>query len=468
MTASIMKAIAIISCKTLALSASILLVFVVLLFSNQQKYFQTDIFQVTTRKPHESTTNISHLVFGLLGSTRAWHYRKPYIESWWRPNVTRGFLYLDTNPTNDLLPWSPASPPFRVSDDISKLLKEIKHVAPIMARMVHGVIEVFREEREGVRWYIMGDDDSMFFADNLVDVLSAYDHTKYIYLGGHSECYMSNQIYSHDMGFGGAGLILSYPLAKMVQKNIEDCFRRYPYLNSADLILMTCVNDFGVSMTAHQGLHQIDLHGDISGLFSSHPKAPLLSLHHIDHIDPFFRTMDRSESAKHLMKAANVDQSRLLQQTICYNRKISWSFSLSWGFSVHIYEKIIPRSILKIPLETFRPWSGRFKPPFYMFNTRPLSNDPCAMPHVFSFDSIKKINDHEVLTNYVRMAPRGLPSCGLAGNHSADMVSRIEVLSPVTKPNQNGKTECCDVVTADGMEVAKIKLRDCTEDELIA
>nr|GEV29807.1 glycoprotein-N-acetylgalactosamine 3-beta-galactosyltransferase [Tanacetum cinerariifolium] len=343
MTASIMKVpTPIISCKTLAVLASILLVFIVLLFSNQPNYFQTDIFQLaTTRKssslPQESTTNISHLVFGLLGSTKAWHYRKPYIESWWRPNVTRGFLYVDTHPTNDLLPWSPASPPFRISDDISKLLNETKHVAPIMVRMVHGVIEVFREEREGVRWYIMGDDDSMFFVDNLVDVLSTYDHTKYIYIGGHSECYMSNQIYSHDMGFGGAGLIMSYPLAKMVQKNIEDCFRRYPYLNSADLILMTCVNDFGVSMTAHQGLHQIDLRGDISGLFSSHPKAPLLSLHHIDHIDPFFRTMDRSESAKHLMKAAN-----------------------------------------------------------------------------------------------------------------------------------NGKTECCDVVVTDGMDVAKLKLRDCTEDELIA
>nr|GEU66631.1 glycoprotein-N-acetylgalactosamine 3-beta-galactosyltransferase [Tanacetum cinerariifolium] len=336
-----------ISCKTLALSASLLLVFVVLLFSNQPNYFQTDIFQVTSRKssslPHESSnTNIYHLVFGLLGSTQAWHYQKPYIELWWRPNVTRGFLYLDTDPTNDLLPWSPASPPFRVSDDISNLLNEIKHVAPIMARMVHGVIEVFREEREG-----------------------------------------------------RGGLIMSYPLAKMVQKNVEDCFRRYPYLNSADLILMTCVNDFGVSMTAHQGLHQIDLRGDISGLFSSHPKAPLLSLHHIDHIDPLFRTMDRSEySARHLIKAAN------------------------------------------IPLETFKPWSWRFKPPFYMFNTRPLSNDPCAAPHVFSFDSIKKINNHEVLTNYVRMASRGMPSCGLAGNHSADMVSRIEVLSPVTKPNQ--------------------------------
>nr|GEX38866.1 ATPase 8, plasma membrane-type-like [Tanacetum cinerariifolium] len=80
--------------------------------------------------------------------------------------------------------------------------------------------------------------------------------------------------------------------------------------------------------------------------------------------------------------------------------------------------------------------------------------------HVFSFDSIKKISYHEVVTNYVRMAPHGLPSCGLAGNHYAEMASRIEVLSPVTKLTQNGKTECCNVVATDGMDVAQIKLRD--------
>ncbi|GJS81658.1 hypothetical protein Tco_0748199 [Tanacetum coccineum] len=42
----------------------------------------------------------------------------------------------------------------------------------------------------------------------------------------------------------------------------------------------------------------------------------------------------------------------------------------------------------------------------------------------------------------------------------AYMVSRIEVLSPVTKPTQNGKTECCNVVATDGMDIAQIKLRD--------
>ncbi|PWA67577.1 hypothetical protein CTI12_AA314920 [Artemisia annua] len=202
---------------------------------------------------------------------------------------------------------------------------------------------------------------------------------------------MSNQLYSYDMGFGGAGLIMSYPLAKLVQKNIEDCFRRHSYSHGADLLLMTCVNDFGVSLTAHQGLHQI-------------------------------------------------------------------------------YENIIPRSTLKTPLETFLPWAWDPNSSLlYIFTTRPLSNDSCATPHMFSFDSIKKINDNEVQTNYVRAASRELPTCGVAGNHSADSVSRIEVLSPLTKPNQNGRTECCDVVEiTDGMEIAKIKLRDCKDDELIA
>ncbi|XP_071712359.1 uncharacterized protein [Rutidosis leptorrhynchoides] len=452
-------------CIRLGFTISIILLLVLHLFTNQPNNLpQNNIVHLTTRQ----STNISHLVFGIVGSTEAWYYRKGYIESWWRPNVTRGYLYLDTNPTNDLLPWSQNSPPFRVSDDLSKLLNETKHAAPIMVRMVHAIIEVFREEQEDVRWYIMGDDDSLFFVDNLVDVLSKYDHTKYIYIGGHSEFIMSNHWYSTDMGFGGAGLIMSYPLVKVVQKNIENCFRRYPYLTSADHILMTCVNDFGVSMTTHQGLHQIDLNGDISGLLSSHPKAPLLSLHHFDNIDPLFPTMNRVESTKHLMKASNVDQARLLQQTICYNRHLSWSFSVSWGYSIHIYERIIPRSFLKIPLETFKPWHPNFEPPLYMFNTRRLTNNSCLMPHMFSFDSIKRINDNEVLTSYVREGPRWMPTCGLGGSHSADLVFRIEVVSPVTKPKQDGKTECCDVIQTDDMDFAKLKLRDCMDDELIA
>ncbi|KAK3026349.1 hypothetical protein RJ639_042646 [Escallonia herrerae] len=175
-----------------------------------------------------SPTNISHLMFGILAT---WRHRKPYTDSWWRPNVTRGYLYFDVAPSGDLLPWSPLSPPPRVSDDIIELLKESKHGHPITVRMVHAILELFREEREG-----------------------------------------------------------------------------------------------------------IDLHSDLSGFLSSHPQVPLLSLHHFDQVGPIFPKMNRAESAFHLRKAADVDQSRLLQQTICYHKQSNWSFLVSWGYSAHVYE----------------------------------------------------------------------------------------------------------------------------------
>ncbi|GJX16868.1 hypothetical protein Tco_0217700 [Tanacetum coccineum] len=81
-----------------------------------------------------------------------------------------------------------------------------------------------------------------------------------------------------------------------------------------------------------------------------------------------------------------------------------------------------------------------------------------------------KINDDEV---HNKLCPcellRGCRLVELLGSFSADSCISIEVFALVTKPNQNGKTECCDVVEiTEGMDIAKIKLRDCMDDELIA
>ena len=138
---------------------------------------------------------------------------------------------------------------------------------------------------------------------------------------------------------------------------------------------------------------QIDLHNDISGLLSTHPQTPFLSLHHIDTIDPIFPSMDRSKSINHLMKAAKIDQSRLLQQSICYHRQNNWSLSISWGYSTYIYENIIPLSILWRTLETFRPWVADWTPPLYMFNTRWPSNNPCEATQWHLKSSISSPSD---------------------------------------------------------------------------
>lgn len=420
---------------------------------------------------NESPTGLNHIVFGLLGSENAWHWRKSYIESWWRPNITRGFLFLDKSPTGELLPWSKASPPYKVSDDLTTLLAETRARAPIMIRMVHGIMDVLREVEKGdrgeIRWLVMGDDDSIFFVDNIVGVLGEYDHTRYYYLGGQSEFVMSNYWFQFNQAFGGAGIIMSYPLAKALAKDMESCLRRYAHLSSADLITMACVGDIGVNLSPNKGIHQIDLRGDLSGFLSSHPKFPLLSLHHFDHVEPIFPSMDRFESTRHLMKAADADQSRLVQQTICYDRNKEWSFSISWGYSAQIYERIMTRSYIQNPIETFKPWSGDPRPPpLYMFNTRLPSNDPCEAPHVFFLKEVNR-GTSGTQTVYSRAAPRGLGPCGLTGNRSADFVSEIHVLSPATKRPQMDRCECCDIIRVQGSK-AELKFRECKIDEVIA
>ncbi|KAL3529919.1 hypothetical protein ACH5RR_009241 [Cinchona calisaya] len=460
-------------CKTLLISGLVLsLIF--MFFFNNPTCSNSAFFSPFGEKGFSSsnassvdTTNLQHLAFGIQGSEKTYHFRKPYIEAWWRPNETRGYVYLDKPPTGNLLPWSPKSPPYRINDDISKLIREVKPNNPTMPRMVHGIFELFREEHEGIRWIVMGDDDSIFFVDNLVEVLSKYDYTKYYYIGYPSEYVMSNYWFSFNQAFGGSGIILSYPLAKALVKDMDRCLRTYGRL-SADLMTKSCLDDIGVNLTPNKGFHQIDLLGDLSGFLSSHPKDLVLSLHHVDKVHPYFPSMDRAKSAHHLMKAGNVDQSRLFQQTICYHRPKNWSFSIAWGYSAHIYEKTFPRNWLTMPIETFKPWQKGPYQPRYMFNVRRPSGDPCEAPHVFFFESIKKISSHEILTVYSRSAARNLTTCVSSGNYSAEYITKIYALSPATKRTEIHRSECCDVVRVEDMGKADVKLRECMTNEIIA
>lgn len=178
---------------------------------------------------------------------------------------------------------------------------------------------------------------------------------------------------------------------------------------------------------------------DISGFLSAHPQSPLVTLHHLDIVLPIFPSLSRRDALNHFMKAATLDQSRLLQQTICYHKQKQWSFSIAWGYSAHIYELILPRSILKKPLETFIPWSLKPKPPDYMFNTRPfLPKHPCDAPHVFYLESIEKnVTENRIVSSYVRSAPRGTSTCPLS-NNSADYISKIQVFSSASKLSKVG------------------------------
>ncbi|CAN1263941.1 hypothetical protein LINPERPRIM_LOCUS11787 [Linum perenne] len=399
----------------------------ILLPLRRHKWSNTSSNRSSTRLLNQvdfSPTEFNHVGFVVIGSLRTWRWRKAYIESWWRPNVTRGYLFLDKEPTPEFLPWPTTSPPYRVSTNYTGLKVYSKLVNPPQIRMVRAILDMYRQVHtpngKGLRWFVVCDDDTLMFVDNLIDILNKFDHTKYQYIGGISETVSSNAAFSFEMGFGGAGYALSYPLVEAL---------------------------------------------------STHPQSPLISLHHFDFIEPIFPSMDRPQSIQHLMKAAEVDQSRTSQQTICYHRPSNWSLSVSWGYSAHIYENIIPRSELIKPLETFKPWNSA-KYPAFMFNTRWLNHNPCESPHVFFFKSVvgKKnvFSWDQVVTTYGRKSGRDLTPCSLAGNHSANHVDVIQVSSPGASPKMAGVMECCDVDYKDGSSVMDIRIRSCLKDEIIA
>lgn len=259
-------------CKFLAVSGLVLFSFYTIFYS--QFCYQTSggIFSTpfelnwstlsrnSSNSPMDSPTNISHIRFVLVSSLRTWKDRKPYIEAWWRPNETRGNIFLDSIPPKDFLPWSSASPPYQVNEDITKLRIYPELLNPIQIRMYRSILDTFRlGDNKNVRWYVMADDDSLVLVDNLVAVLAKYDHNKYHYIGTNSEFVHSNYHFSFDMGFGGAGYALSYSLVEALVPVINSCIERYHHLYVSDHLSSSCSADLGVDLTIEKGFHQVKL-----------------------------------------------------------------------------------------------------------------------------------------------------------------------------------------------------------------
>lgn len=107
---------------------------------------------------------------------------------------------------------------------------------------------------------MFGDDDTVFFPDNLVKTLSKYDHRLWYYIGANSESFMQNKFFSFNMAYGGAGFAISYPLAKVLTKVFDSCLERYPHLYGSDARISSCLAELGVGLTQEPGFHQVCLY----------------------------------------------------------------------------------------------------------------------------------------------------------------------------------------------------------------
>ncbi|MCJ1449764.1 hypothetical protein MMC28_000092 [Mycoblastus sanguinarius] len=137
---------------------------------------------------------------------------------------------------------------------------------------------MYRTRDSRTQWISFVDDDTFFPSiHSLISVLDTYDPQEHWYLGGMSEEWWSVVRYGF-MGFGGAGIFLSVPLAAIINANYESCEERSG-AGAGDMKIRECIAwHTNTKLTHIRGLHQIDMHGDRSGLFES--GRLLLSLHH--------------------------------------------------------------------------------------------------------------------------------------------------------------------------------------------
>lgn len=124
-------------------------------------------------------------------------------------------------------------------------------------RVARVVKEAVDRNETDVRWFVFGDDDTVFFVENVVKTLSKYDHDRWFYVGSNSESYDQNTMYSFEMAFGGGGFAISYSLAKVLAKVLDSCLRRYGFLYGSDARIYSCVAELGVTLTHEPGFHQV-------------------------------------------------------------------------------------------------------------------------------------------------------------------------------------------------------------------
>ncbi|CDY58245.1 BnaA03g58010D [Brassica napus] len=402
--------------------------------------FRRDQISSIARSLPLFSTQRRHLLFSIAASRDSWLRRSSYVRLWYSPNSsTRAVVFLDRrrldpDPDHTL-------PPVIVSQDVSRF----PYTFPGGLRSAIRVARVVKEtidrgdDNKDVRWFVFGDDDTVFFVDNLVTVLSKYDHRKWWYVGSNSEFYDQNVRYSFDMAFGGGGFAISASLGKVLARVLDSCLMRYAHLYGSDSRIFSCLAELGVALTHEPGFHQIDVRGNLFGLLCAHPLAPLVSLHHLDAVDPFFPKTNRTESVARLISAASFDSARILQQSVCYDSSNIVTVSVVWGYAIQVYEgnKLLPDLLtLQKTFSTWRRGSGVRSN--YMFSTRDYKLHNVGNCH--RAEALKRLQRIRVLSRKLKL--------------------NVEQMNPPRR-------QCCDISSPFNTSMV-INIRQCMPDELIA
>ena len=154
--------------------------------------------------------------------------------------------------------------PFKLGDSLSE-----KYLS--LLKIMHD------NQDKNTQWISTIDDDTFFPSmPALLSTLKQYNPQEKYYIGGVSEGWGAVAHYGMK-GYGGAGIFISIALASVIAGGYQHCQETIES-SAGDFKIMRCIYELtDVKLTNQRDFHQIDIHGDLSGLFES-GRMPL-SLH---------------------------------------------------------------------------------------------------------------------------------------------------------------------------------------------
>lgn len=267
----------------------------------------------------------SHLIFGAQTTTKRLKDTVKHIARWLPHTGARLHVIVkddEETPANDK-EMRALENKFRDQGMDVFIVHPVK-LSDFFAQRYFSLVNVLYGARnEKTKWVILIDDDTFFPSmRDLVAFLAKYDASQQQYIGALSEDWWAVDHYGL-MGFGGAGIFLSLPLAKVIDDNTADC-KTHPSTSSGDVTVMDCIYRHSTTKLTHvPALRQVDIPGDTTGLYES--GREMLTLHH-------WKNAPHQLEMEKLHLVADICDNCFLQR---------WQFSddtvLTNGFSINYY-----------------------------------------------------------------------------------------------------------------------------------
>ncbi len=294
----------------------------------------------------------SHIMFGAATSLGRLEVSLPFIERWLAHTNAKLFVVV-TGPGD-----SPPNPEHMA--DLESRMHDLGLAVTLMAPMNRndGFLEryfslvkiLYANRDENTRWLAFIDENTFVTSMSaLISTLSRYDHTQLRYLGALSEEWWTVILYGL-IGMGGAGIFLSLPLAEVLDANHDEC-KMNSQMHFGDHKIYECIRRYtDTPLTSIPGLHQIDIHGDRSGVFES--GRQILTLHHWK--EGYWDEKGEGPDGIRHGRWFPMDQMSLVTDVCdrCYLQR--WQFGndtiLSNGYSISTYPRGALKSTKKRPL----------------------------------------------------------------------------------------------------------------------